>query len=183
MSKLVLERISCPACGSPINLENHVLGKQVHCGACGSGFLLCGHVCPYCSTYHQEEATFCRQCGAGLTRRCRKCDLLNWIGDEYCVDCGAALDIFEVISQQHTQDTKTRLYEQRETARALRAAEETAGEARRARMLEQERLRQAEIQRKLQARQEQERKMMQRLIVFSVAAAIIVILMIIFVIF
>ncbi|MFP4395743.1 MAG: double zinc ribbon domain-containing protein [Anaerolineales bacterium] len=162
MSQHLLEKVSCPSCGSPIQLDQLTdkgEGAYIHCGACGSEFILRGHICPYCGAYHKQEMAFCRQCGQGLVRRCPKCQQDNWIGNEYCIQCGAVLDILALIVQRHNQGTVGHLNRQMASAQALKDAEEAASRARRARLMEKERQRQEQIRRDLAERKAQEQKM------------------------
>ncbi len=162
MSQHILEKVSCPGCGSPIKLNQLTdkgEGAYIHCDACGSEFILRGHICPYCGAYHEQEVAFCRQCGQSLIRRCPKCDYNNWIGNEYCLQCGAVLDILELIVQRHNQGSAERLNQQMERAQVLKEAEEASSRARRARLMEKERQRQEHIRRDLAERKAQEQKM------------------------
>jgi len=162
MSQHILEKVSCPSCGSPIKL-NQLTDKgeeaYIHCKACGSEFILRGHICPYCGAYHEQEAAFCRQCGQSLIRRCPKCGYENWIGNEYCLQCGAVLDILELIVQRQNQGTVGHLNRQMASAQALKDAEEVASRARRSRLMEKERQRQEQIRRDLEKRRDEEQKM------------------------
>ncbi len=173
----MLQKISCPGCGQPIDLHSvRTSGAQVECNACGSQLILRGHVCPYCGTYHEKVVSFCRQCGAGLIRRCPHCETVNWIGDEYCAECGAVLDILELVVQRHNLDTQARLYRRMEEAISLKEMENAASETRMARFVEEDRRRFAEIQRRRAAQLEQERK---QLIAVAVFGSVFVIIMII----
>lgn len=162
MSQHILEKVSCPSCGSPIQLDQLTdkgEGAYIHCDACGSEFILRGHICPYCGAYHEQETAFCQQCGQTLIRRCPKCQKDNWIGNEYCLQCGAPLDILQLIVQRYNQGTAEHLDQQMESARALKEAEEAASRARQARLMEKERLRQEQIRRDLARRKAEEQKM------------------------
>lgn len=164
----MLEQVACPNCQTPINLRKvHAEGAYVECPACGGQFVLQGHVCPNCGTYHAQEVTFCRQCGLTMTRRCPQCETLNWIGDEYCVKCGVPLDIIEMIAQRLNQGTQSRLAEQMDTAQQLKQAEETASQVRLARMQEEERQWQLEVQQRLITQHEQEQKMLTGVLIAS----------------
>ena len=94
---LVLTEVSCPNCLAPIEIYDQS-GNMVSCGACRSQFILEGHLCPKCQTYHKSEAHNCGQCGTALKRTCGKCQLSNWAGDEFCKVCGVAMDLFEVMT-------------------------------------------------------------------------------------
>ena len=173
-----LESITCPNCGASIDLHAQSTdGARVDCAACGTQFILRGHVCPHCGTYHEHEVNFCRQCGATLTRNCPQCNAVNWIGDEYCIQCGSALDILELIVQRHNQDTEGRLYQQMEDAQRLKEAELAASQARYSRMLERERAEQAALRKRILKQKQQEKKALT--IVLGVVVVIVVIVVIV----
>lgn len=177
MSNQYLQSMSCPGCGSPIDLRKQSThGAYVACDACGSEFVLQGHVCPYCGTYHQQEVDHCRRCGAGLSRRCPQCTTVNWIGDEYCAHCGAPLDILELIVQRHNQDTKDRLYQQMDESQKVREAEVAASQARYNRMLAQEHAEQAALRQRILEQKQKEKKVLS--IVLGIAAVIVVLIIV-----
>jgi len=176
----MLQSIACPSCGTPLDLKQTAVGAQVHCDACGSAFLLNGHICPHCGTYHEEAADFCRQCGNSLRRRCPHCDTVNWIGDEFCVHCGSALDILELVVQRHHVSTQQHLYAQQEEAQRLKAAEQVASQARTARLQAQDRQREAEIRRRLVEQQAREKQLLTRILVVTVVFIVFFSLIMIF---
>lgn len=179
MSQHILEKVSCPSCGSPIQLNQLTdkgEGAYIHCDACGSEFILRGHICPYCGAYHEQEMSFCRQCGQSLIRRCPKCEYNNWIGNEYCLQCGAVLDILELIVQRHNHGTAGRLNLQMDKARALKDAEEAASRARQARLMEKERRRQEQIRRDLAERKAQEQKMYTYFLIGVVVVGVLIVI-------
>lgn len=177
MSNKFLQSVACPNCGSPINLRGlSTSGSDVQCEACGGTFILQGHVCPYCGTYHEKATAFCRQCGSPLSRRCPKCETNNWIGDEYCVHCGAPLDIFELISQRYVVETSDRLYQQMEESQQVKQAEMAASDARLARMLAEEKEFNAALQRRRLEQKQQEQKVL--MIVAGVAVVMLVLVVI-----
>ncbi len=162
MSAQMLEQIACPNCGRSIDLARQtVAGKTVSCESCGGQFVLRGHICPYCGTYHEQEAQFCRQCGQSLARRCHQCSALNWIGDEYCAQCGAPLDIVDLVIRGHSIETRDRLDAQLEEIQLLKQEETAASNARLAQMVAEERARREALRQQQLIRQEQERKMIQ----------------------
>jgi len=110
-----------------------------------------------------------------LSRRCPQCQTLNWIGDEYCRQCGAALDILEIIVHRHNESTQQRLYTHLEDAPRLKAEEEAAMQVRRERMMEQDRQRQIAIQRRIEERRARDKKLLNGMLV---AAAVIVLILI-----
>ncbi|MBX3061288.1 MAG: zinc ribbon domain-containing protein, partial [Anaerolineae bacterium] len=99
--------IACPNCLHPIDIRQH--GRHVTCDACQSQFVLDGHICPRCNAYHAQEQGFCGECGTPLTRVCQKCRTSNWAGDEYCKQCGAAMDILELLKVNYAQTTADRV--------------------------------------------------------------------------
>ena len=178
MSDHLLQKISCPNCNAPIDLRGqNTDGTYVHCAACGSEFILKGHVCPYCGAYHEQEAVFCRACGAGLTRHCPRCATSNWIDDGYCVKCGAPLDVLEMIVQRHNQGTAKRLYQQMDEGQKLKEIESEAAQTRMNRMLIEEREHQAAIQRRILEQKRQEKKLLT--IVLGAAAILFILIVVI----
>jgi len=175
MAESFLEKIPCPNCNHPIAWQAHLTpAGLLHCDACGNEVELRAHVCPYCGTYHPEALAYCRQCGSPLTRRCPHCGASNWIGDPRCLACAQTLDVVELIIRRHTLETGDRLYAQMDEAQAMKEREEAASAARMARMQEEERQQRAELQRALEARRDQERKLLAQ-----IAIAVIVILLLI----
>lgn len=128
MSSDLLQEIACPNCRNPIDIREH--GRHITCDACGSQFVLNGHLCPQCHSYHRDEEPFCTSCGAALTRVCRNCTTSNWTGDEYCAQCGEALDIFELLSLQHKDARQKALEQNRRQIRQLRAQEALSAQQR-----------------------------------------------------
>ena len=167
MSEEILHEIACPNCQNPINvLDNH--DNHIQCDACGSRFILNGHICAQCHTFHQQAQKFCRQCGAPMSRICRKCNHSNWLGDEYCQECGSALDILELLHQQHQSKTLEVQRERSEQIKLLKQQEEASAKKR---MAEFEAL-EAERQAQLKANLEQRRK--QDMMIYSVVAIAVV---------
>ncbi|MFO7678520.1 MAG: zinc ribbon domain-containing protein [Chloroflexota bacterium] len=153
MSDEILQEIACPNCRNPIDIrsnhDNHIL-----CDACGSRFILNGHICAQCGAFHQHEQKFCRQCGEPMSRLCRKCNHSNWLGDEYCQNCGSALDILELL---HQQQQAKKLDTQRERAEQIKQLKQQEEESAQKRMAEFEAM-EAERQAELRANQEQSHK-------------------------
>lgn len=166
-----LTEIACPNCLNPIDIREH--GRHVTCDACQSKFLLEGHICPVCNTYHTKEQGFCKNCGEALTRRCQKCNTVNWTGDEYCKQCGAALDIFQMLHMHHKQATEERLNEQMRAAKAIKDKEFLDSEQRMADMMANEKQRLQTIARR---RAEQKKKDQQIIAVIVVVAIFILFL-------
>lgn len=155
MSNQILKEVACPDCANAIDVREH--GQHITCDACGGHFILQGHLCPQCQTYHDEEAIVCRQCGYALKRACRKCLTANWAGDEYCANCGTAMDILELLNQQYKGATADRLQRQMAMARQLKEEEERASQRRAAEFKALEAERQAEFAARLKEQREKER--------------------------
>jgi DNA-directed RNA polymerase subunit RPC12/RpoP len=151
-----LVELACPNCTHPINLKDQ--GEQIECPACRSQLLLNGHVCPTCSHYHKEQTSFCHTCGTATTRTCEKCLASNWAGAEYCQECGAALDIFQLLHLQYKQSTMNRLDEQMREAHYFKEKERVDSERRMGLLMaeEQERLRGIRERQAVQKRQDQQ---------------------------
>jgi hypothetical protein len=158
MANEFLTEISCPNCLLPIDIRKH--GRHVQCDACGSQFILEEHICPDCQTYHEDNTSFCTQCGQALTRLCHRCHTSNWPGDEYCRQCGNALDIFDLLRLHTNQGTVERLQQQMESAGQLKAQEEEASQKRMAELVAIEEARQAQLRRRQKKQKAQERKML-----------------------
>lgn len=158
MSDEILIELACPSCTHPINLKEQ--GQQIECPACRSQLLLEGHVCPGCAHYHKEETAFCRACGTAMTRTCEKCHTTNWAGAEYCQDCGAALDIFQLLSLHHKHSTMHRLDEQIRDAKHFKEKEKADSERRMAQLMEQERERLRNIRERQEAQKKQDQQLM-----------------------
>jgi len=158
MSNEILIDLACPSCTHPINLKEQ--GQLIECPACRSQLLLDGHVCPTCAQYHKEETPFCRACGTAMTRTCEKCKTSNWAGAEYCQDCGAVLDIFQLLNIQYKHSTMTRLDEQMRDAQYFKDKEKADSERRMAQLMEQERERLQDIRERQQAQKKQDQQLM-----------------------
>ena len=167
MDNEFLTEIACPNCLAPIDVRQH--GQHVTCDACGSQFLLEGHVCPNCHTYHREQRAICRQCGQPLTRTCPKCQTPNWAGDEYCRKCGAALDIFEMLQKVDARSRAEKRNEQHAQIRQLKEAEEQASQRRMAEMMAIEEERQRDLARRQADSQKRDRQ-----IILGVAAVVVI---------
>lgn len=128
MNSELLQEIACPNCRNPIDVREH--DRHITCDACGSRFILNGHLCPQCHSYHRDEEPFCTTCGTALTRVCRNCRTSNWTGDEYCAQCGEALDIFELLSLQHKDARQRALEQNRRQIRELRQQEALSAQQR-----------------------------------------------------
>ncbi|MEW5988695.1 MAG: zinc ribbon domain-containing protein [Chloroflexota bacterium] len=158
MSNEILQEMACPNCRNPLDLRGH--SQLIICEACGSHFLLQGHLCPFCQTYHAEEELVCSNCGAALTRMCRKCGRGNWSGDEFCATCGSALDILDVLERQDRTATRSRLQRQMEEARQIKELEEAAARQRLADLQALEEQRLAEHHQEQTKRLAEERKLL-----------------------
>lgn len=178
MDNHLLQEVACPNCQNPIDIREH--GKHITCDACGSHFLLNGHLCPQCNSYHQDEELFCGQCGAALTRTCRRCKASNWSAEETCTQCGAAMDIFDLLSLQH-ETTRRKAKEEREVEiRALRAQEEVAAVKRMEELREIEEQRRRFISQQLEVRRRQDNRL---LLIAVTAIAVFVVLVLAYAVF
>lgn len=146
MSNEILLEIACPNCFNPIDVREH--GRHVVCDACNSQFLLQGHLCVRCKNYTAEESSLCGQCGSPLKRVCGRCHTVNWIGDEYCIQCGQAMDIIDILQRHSSSATTDRLHQQMAEARRLKELEMQASERRMAEMMAAEEARLAELRRR-----------------------------------
>ena len=156
MSDEILQEVACPNCRNPINiLGNH--DNHIQCDACGSQFILNGHICAQCHTFHQQTQRFCRQCGASMSRTCRKCNHSNWLGDEYCQECGTALDILELLVQQHQSKTLDVQRERSEQIKQIKQQEEISAKKRMAEFEAIEAERQAQLKANREQRGKQDR--------------------------
>jgi uncharacterized protein YbaR (Trm112 family) len=172
MSHNLLVEVACPNCQNPIDVREH--GRHIRCDACSSQFLLSGHLCPQCNSYHHAEELFCAECGTPLTRTCRRCKHSNWTGDEFCKQCGEALDIFDLLALQHKNARSLLLAQREEEVRALRAHEAVAAEERLAQLQAIEEARQAELVRRLAEQQQQDKRL-----IFIAAGAIVFFLLVV----
>jgi DNA-directed RNA polymerase subunit RPC12/RpoP len=158
MSDEILIELACPNCTHPIDLKEQ--GQQIVCPACSSQLLLEGHVCPTCAQYHKEITGFCRICGTAMMRTCERCGKSNWSGAEYCQDCGAALDIFQLLHLHNKQSTMDRLDEQMRKAQSFKEKERADSDRRMAMLLENERERLLTIYTRHEAQKKQDRQLM-----------------------
>lgn len=171
MSDDILLEIACPNCRHPIDIRSQQ-GYQVTCEACSSEFVLQGHICPTCAAYHPEEQGFCRDCGAAMTRICRKCQTSNWSGAEYCKNCGEAMDIFQYLHVKGNADAADRLNEQMAWSRDIKKQEAIASEKRMADLMAMEEDRQEKLQ-QMRAAQKQQDRLMMMIGGFAVVAIVI----------
>lgn len=158
MNSQLLQEVACPNCQYPIDIREH--GRHVTCEACNSHFVLQGHLCPYCSSYHKEEALFCRECGAALVRSCGRCATANWAGDEYCAKCGEALDIMDLLTRFQHNSRMELLEKRQEEIRRIRQIEDEATRRRVEELNAIEEARLAELQLHAEQKRAQERKLM-----------------------
>ena len=170
----MLTELACPNCQNAIDPRDH--GKHVNCDACGSHFILDGHFCANCNAYYKDEVGFCQECGSSMHRLCRKCNTRNWAGDEHCKNCGAALDIFEILHQQNNQAAADRLIERQLFAREIKEKEKAASAKRMADLQQIEQDRRREIARR---RQIQKKKDQQLFIIVGIAIGFALLLMIV----
>lgn len=153
----ILQEIRCPNCQTPIQLQGH--GQTIACEACNSQFLLQGHLCPKCQTYHRKETGFCGRCGTTLSRVCGRCHTANWAGDEYCHKCGQAMDILDVVTQRYKEATQENHDHRRREIARLKQQEEESSRKRMADLMEIERLRIEELKQLLVRERARQRTM------------------------
>ena len=158
MADDILTELTCPSCTHPIELKAQ--GGPIVCPACSSQLLLDGHVCPGCSHYHKEETAFCHSCGTAMTRTCERCRTPNWAGAEYCKECGAALDIFQLLHLHNKHSTMTRLDEQMREAAFFKKKERADSDRRMAVLLEGERERVQDLAARKRAQKLQDRQLL-----------------------
>ena len=158
MSEDFFVQLNCPSCTHPIDLKSQ--GQQIECPACRSQLLLDGHVCPNCGEYHRDESGFCRACGTAMTRTCEKCRTPNWSGAEYCQQCGAALDIFQLLHLHNKQTTMNRLDDQMRDAQYFKEKERADSEKRMALLMEQEEVRQQQVRAHQAAQKKQDQQLL-----------------------
>lgn len=167
MSDDILREIACPNCRNPIDVRAY--GRHLSCDACGSQFLLQGHICPNCFTYHKEDTLFCGECGTPLQRTCRRCQANNWAGHEYCQQCGAAMDIFDAVLLQDKAIARKAQEERQAQIKQLKQQEEEASARRMQELMAIEAQRLAEFQARRQKQAQRDRQML-------VAIAVLVVL-------
>jgi uncharacterized protein YbaR (Trm112 family) len=172
MTNQFLLEVACPNCRHPIDVREH--GRHVICDACRSQFILQAHLCPQCNSYHQEDEAICGQCGASLSRICRKCQASNWAGDEYCHNCGGAMDIFDILVHSQAGYTAERLSQQMRQSRDLKRQEEAASARRMAELEAIEAERVAALRRRQQERRAEERRL---LLLMGTAGALLLLLL------
>ncbi|MCP4360036.1 MAG: zinc ribbon domain-containing protein [Chloroflexi bacterium] len=172
MTNEILTEIACPNCLNPIDVREH--GRHVTCDACNSKFILEGHICPQCQTYHRQDQPFCRECGEPMTRTCQKCQTINWSGDEYCRQCGAAMDIFQLLNQTHSHATADRLNEQMAWSRDIKEQERIASDNRMAQMMADEKVRLQENARRRAVQREKDRQLFLLIGVFTLVVIAII---------
>ena len=143
MSNSILTEISCPNCLAPINLTGH--GTSVSCDSCHSRYVLEGHLCSHCSAYYKDEVAVCGRCGTAMTRSCRKCHTDNWAGDEYCKSCGVVMDLLDMATISHKEQTAKHQAIRKSQIRDIRAKGEASSEKRMTDMRQAERDRVAQI--------------------------------------
>lgn len=172
MNNEILQEVSCPNCQNPIDVRAH--GVHITCDACSSHFILNGHMCPQCHSYHREEKSFCAHCGAALTRVCLRCKSSNWAGEEFCAHCGEPLDIFELLSLQQRDARQKMLEQRRHEIRHLRQEEELASNRRMEELQAIEAERQALLRQRLAVQRRQQRKLL--MLAFGAVALFILVL-------
>ena len=121
MSEMLLTELACPNCAAPVRLRPG-RGQQACCDACGSEFVLKGHLCRKCGQYHDELRRYCIACGEKLTRICQRCQIDNPADDEFCRECGGAMDLLDAGALEHRRQTREHRQSFETKSRELRAA-------------------------------------------------------------
>ena len=163
MSEQIRPDINCPSCGSAI--DGGERSAVISCSVCNGQFALAGHLCPACSTYHEEDQAACDECGNPLVRLYKNCHTINWTGDEECIDCGQSIDLLGQVESASKQSDADRLDRQMNEAKALKETEAAASDKRMAELMAIEEARQAELMLQRSRRQRHERRML--IIVFA----------------
>ena len=153
MTNTVLTEVACPNCLAPIDIRQH--GKHVTCTSCNSQFLFDGHLCPSCTTYHKDVLKNCTNCNYPLSRTCLKCKTVNWSGDEYCAECGSAMDILDAVGRKFEESSQNARAERMSQVRRVRETSEKASKARLERMRKDGLKRQAALAAKAEQRRQQ----------------------------
>lgn len=173
MTRYLIPAMTCPVCGTSIELSSDVV--DVTCPECETALHLRDRLCPNCGTYHSQPPSSCSTCGLGMTALCPQCGARNWTGDTVCQACSTTLDLIGRLTAQ--ADTSQRLQDQMTRARAIKAKEEAASNARLARMLEEEQAEREALRRRLEAQKAQERNL---LTMISVAMGILLLIVIVY---
>ena len=173
MARYLISEMTCPVCGTTLELDNAAV--VLTCLACKTTLHLRDRLCPNCGTYHGQPPVSCSHCGLGMTSRCPACGAQNWTGDDVCQSCGATLDLIGRLTAQ--ADTEQRLQLQMRRARAIKAQEEAAANARLARMLEAEEAEREALRQRLEAQQARERKI---LMVASIGTGLFIIALMVY---
>jgi hypothetical protein len=172
MSDELLQEIRCPNCQSTIQLQGH--GQTIVCEACNSQFLLSGHLCPNCQTYHRKETGFCGRCGKAMSRVCGRCQTNNWAGNEYCQNCGEAMDIIDLVTRRHKDAVREQQDRRRLEIARMKQQEEEASRKRMGELMEMERLRMEELKRRLVKERARQQRMLT--LTFGLVALFLVII-------
>lgn len=157
--------IHCPSCRN--NITVLASDSEIQCETCGEDISLAGHMCPICSTYHEDDEFVCVRCGTQLSRICQYCRQVNWSGHETCINCGESLDILSQFVSQKERTTADRLQDQMDDVGQLKQKEASASVDRMSEMIAIEERRQREIRRRVLKRRKEERR-----VVFIVIAGI-----------
>lgn len=128
--------IYCPNCGKIIDIFGQ--HDPLLCKHCQHSFNITGHLCPYCFTYHTDEATLCFNCDTPLKRVCQECYTTNWAGAESCRECRASLDIFSLLQTPVKLGTVERQKRKQKQHEALQKAVAQAQERQEAERLEEQ---------------------------------------------
>lgn len=164
----VLKSLRCTQCGGgPLTDQGD---GTIACPYCGSTFAHPERVCPRCETINDMNARECVTCGEKLKEPCVRCGTLNWSQARYCQRCGAALDVLEHIAARRSRTDAERLQSIQAEAPRLKEETERASQRRMDEMWAKEHARLEQLARDKAEQQRQER------LIWMVATAAIVIL-------
>jgi predicted RNA-binding Zn-ribbon protein involved in translation (DUF1610 family) len=168
--------IHCPSCRNDITVS--AKDSKIQCETCDEEILLAGHMCPICSTYHEDDEFVCVRCGTQLSRICQQCRHVNWSGHETCINCGESLEILSQFVSQKGRSTADRLQEHMDDVGQLKQKEEAASVDRMSEMIAIEERRQREIRQRVHRRKQEERRVV---IVVGAAIAFFILILIVLV--
>jgi len=168
-----LHEIACSNCGGAgLTLQPD---GQVVCRFCGTANTLDGMLCPECEHLNPADAEHCENCSSALVRYCPTCQVKNWSGLEHCAACGSPLDALAYLSERWQLGTPAYQAQQRDSVKAIKAAEEEAAQRRMAQMMEAEQQRQKGIREATARRAARERQIMTYLAVGVILLGVLVV--------
>jgi hypothetical protein len=148
---------ACPDCGSSQVKGRPEDGRPI-CAACGHIYAADRLVCTHCNTLNTAGQAFCGDCGEKLSSACPACGAENWAGADTCRQCGRELNFVQSLAQRHASGFRGALQQQRDSANALKAAEERDSQKRMAALWEVEKQRQDKLARDRARQQAQQNR-------------------------